>query len=215
MAESVVLVAQERPEQEQGTRAARRLRKQGQVPAVVYGHGEGTVAITVHGEELTRAIRHGARIIDLKQGAGVQRALIKDLQWDPLGHDILHVDFARVSKDEKIELPVRIELRGTAPGATAGGIMVQPLHELTVECLPDSIPDSIRVNIGAMQIGDVLHVRELTLPPGVVVKEDPDAVVVQIAAPAAEAAAPAVPAAEQAEPEVITRGKGEEAEGES
>jgi large subunit ribosomal protein L25 len=215
MAQSVEIVAQER--KDHGTRAARRLRRGGQVPGVVYGHQEATVPIAVRGDELSRAIRHGARIIDLKQGEAVQRALIKELQWDPLGHDILHVDFTRISKDEKLELPVRIELRGTSPGVTAGGILSQVLHELTIECLPDSIPNSIRVNIGAMQIGDVLHIRELTLPPGVTVKADPEAVVVQIAAPIVEAepAAAAVAAGESAEPEVIGRVKTEEEEGEA
>src|SRR5437764_11500004 len=172
MAETAVLVAQGR--KEYGTRAARRLRKQGQVPGVIYGHKEATVPLAVPGDELSRAIRHGARIIDLKQGEAVQRALIKQLQWDPLGHDILHVDFTRISKDEKLELPVRIELRGTAPGAVAGGVLSQALHEVTVECLPDSIPNSIRVNIGALQIGDVIHVRDITLPPGVAIKDEPD-----------------------------------------
>ncbi len=191
----------------------RALRRHGQVPGVVYGHKEATVPITVPGDELTRAIRHGARIIDLKQGEGVQRALIKDLQWDPLGHDILHVDFVRVSKDEKVELRVRLELRGTAPGVTAGGILSQGLHEVTVVCLPEAIPDSIRVNIGSLQIGDFLHVRDLTLPDGVAVKGDPDAVIVHITAPLAEAEA-AVPAGEQAEPELIGRAKAEEEEGE-
>jgi large subunit ribosomal protein L25 len=213
MAETAVLVAQERSEH--GTHAAQRLRKHGQVPGVVYGHKEATVSIAVSAEELNRAIRHGARIIDLKQGQGVQRALIKELQWDPLGHDILHVDFTRISKDEKLELRVRIQLRGTAPGVTAGGILSQVLHELTVECLPESIPDSIRVNIGTLQIGDVLHIRDVVLPPGVALKGDPDAVVVQITAPIVEAEAPAAPgAAETAEPEVIGRVKGEEEEAE-
>ena len=213
MAQSVTIVAQERAEH--GTRAARRLRRAGKVPGVVYGHKEATVAIAVPGDELAKAIRHGARIIDLQQGEGVQRALIKDLQWDPLGHDILHVDFTRISKDEKLELPVRIELRGTAPGAVAGGVLSQALHEVTVECLPDSIPNSIRVNIGALQIGDVIHVRDITLPPGVAIKDEPDAVVVQVTAPVAEPeAVAATPAAEQAEPEVITRAKPEEEEAE-
>jgi len=209
MAQTVEIVAQDR--KAYGSRAARRLRKAGQVPGVIYGHKEATVSVAVSGAELNSAIRHGARIIDLKQGDAVQRALIKDLQWDPLGHDILHVDFTRISKDEKLVLPVRVELRGTAPGVTGGGVLSQSLHELTVECLPDSIPSSIRVNIGTLQIGDVIHVKELTLPPGVAVKDDPDAVVVQIMAPMVEAEAPtAVPAAESAEPEVIGRPKAEE-----
>lgn len=210
MAQTVELIAQDR--KDYGTRAAQRIRKAGQVPGVVYGHKEATVSVSVSGAELASAIRHGARIIDLKQGDGVQRALIKDLQWDPLGHDILHVDFTRISKDEKLVLPVRIELRGTAPGVTGGGVLSQNLHELTVECLPENIPNSIRVNIGTLQIGDVIHVREITLPEGVAVKADPDAVVVQVMAPMAEPepTVAGAPVAESAEPEVIGRPKAEE-----
>src|SRR5438132_3011993 len=98
MADSVVLVAQER--QGQGTKAARRLRKEGKIPAVVYGHGEGTSSVVLAADELSKAIRQGARVIDLKQGDKTQKALIRDLQWDALGHSILHADFARVSADE-------------------------------------------------------------------------------------------------------------------
>jgi large subunit ribosomal protein L25 len=209
MAEAVVLVAQDRTKH--GTHAARRLRKTGQVPGVVYGHKEATVAIAVPGDELATAIRKGSRVIDLKQGDAVQRALIKELQWDPLGHDILHVDFTRISKDEKLELPVRIELRGTAPGVTAGGVLSQQLHEVTVECLADSIPSSIRVSIANLQIGDVIHIRDVTLPPGVAIKEDADAVVVQVTVAAAEEAVTA-PAAESAEPEIIGKVKEDEEE---
>jgi len=97
----------------------------------------------------------------------------------------------------------------------AGGILSQSLHELTIECLPDSIPNSIRVNIGTLQIGDVLHIRDLTLPPGVTVKADAEAVVVQIVAPIVEAEAAPAAAAETAEPEVIGRVKTEEEEGEA
>src|ERR1022692_4478509 len=85
-------------------------------PAGVYGHGEGTVAVVLGADELSKAIRQGARVIDLKQGEKVQKALIRELQWDPFGQDILHADFARVSADERITLDVRVELRGTAPG---------------------------------------------------------------------------------------------------
>ena len=147
MAESVVLVAHER--QGQGTKAARRLRKEGKVPAVVYGHGEGTVSVVLAGDDLAKAIRQGARVIDLKQGEKIQKALIRELQWDAFGHAILHADFARVSADERITLDVRVELRGTAPGVTAGGVLVQQIHNLHVECSVVSVPESIRVPIGA------------------------------------------------------------------
>src|SRR5206468_4967888 len=87
--------------------------------------------------------------------------------WDHLGKDVLHIDFERVSADERIEVPVRIELKGIAPGVTGGGILDQPLHTVMVECLAISIPDSIRVNINELQLGAAIHVKDLTLPEGV------------------------------------------------
>jgi large subunit ribosomal protein L25 len=211
MAESVVLAAQERTGH--GTRGARRLRREGMIPAVVYGHGEATVSVALAADELMKAIRHGARVIDLKQGEKLQKALIRELQWDALGQDILHADFARVSADERITLDVRIELRGTAPGVTAGGVLVQQIHNLHVECSVVNVPESIRVNVGELQKDQILHVRDLVLPPGVMVKNDPDAIVVQVTEKMVEGEAPAAaPAAEQAEPEVIGKKKEEEAE---
>lgn len=208
MAETVVLTTQER--KEHGTRFARRLRKKGLVPAVVYGHKEETEAVAVVGDELAKAIRHGVRVLDLKTGAKVQKTLIKDLQWDPLGHDILHVDFARVSADERVTLDVRIELRGTAPGVAAGGVVVQPLHSLHVECSVISVPDSIRVSIADLQLDQAIHVKDLKLPEGVTVKNDPDAIVVQVSPKEVEAEAAVPGAGETAEPEVIGRVKEEE-----
>jgi large subunit ribosomal protein L25 len=219
MAEAVTLTAEQRQEQEHGTRYARRLRKGGRIPAVVYGHKEATVPLTLGADELYKAVRHGVRLVDLKQGGKVEKALIRDVQWDPLGHDILHVDFARVSIDERIEVEVRVELRGTAPGVTAGGTINQPLHNLDIECLAISIPESIRVNIGSLQLDEMIHVRELTVPEGVKILNDPEAIVVQcvpklvVEEPTAAAAAPV--AGEQAEPEVIGRQKAEETEEEA
>ena len=141
-------------------------------------------------------------------GAG-EPALIHDVQWDYLGQDVLHVDFARVAADEKIHLEVRVELRGTAPGVAKGGNVVQPLHSLHIECLATNIPESIRVSIAEMQIDDAIHVKELKLPEGVVVENDPDAIVVQCLKAKEEVAA-TPPAAESAEPEVIGKVKEEE-----
>ncbi len=217
MAEAVVLTVQERAEH--GSRHARRLRKNGKIPAVLYGHKEATVPLALSADEISKAIRHGVRIVDVKQGDKLEKALIRDVQWDPLGHDILHVDFARVSVDERIEVDVRVELRGTAPGVTAGGVLNQPLHTLKVECLAISIPESIRVSIAALQIDQVIHVKELTIPDGVKVLNDPEAIVVQCAPKIVEeVAAPAAAAptgTEQAEPEVIGRQKAEAPEEEA
>jgi large subunit ribosomal protein L25 len=210
MAESLVLDTQ--PRQGSGTQAARRLRRQGLVPAVIYGHKKETVPIALNGEELHNAIRHGARVVDLKSAAGTEHALIQDLQWDHLGKDIIHVDFRRVDIDERVEVPVPIELRGIAPGVTAGGLLDQPLHTLTVECPVNAVPDSIRVNVGELQVEQSIHVRDLNLPPEVKALDDPDAIVVHVRPPQVEAEAPAPVVAEQAEPEVIGRKAAEEEE---
>jgi large subunit ribosomal protein L25 len=215
MAEAAVLTITKR--EGRGTKAAVRLRKQGRIPAVVYGHGEGTVSVSLDHDELTAAIRHGARVVDLKgDGAAVQKAQVMEVQWDHLGHEILHADFRRVSADERITVTVPIELRGTAPGVSGGGVLDQPLHTLEIECPAVSVPDSIRVTIAELQIGAAIHVRELTLPPDVKALTDPDAVVVHVTTPRVEAEAPAAaPAAEgAAEPEIVGRRVAAEEEGE-
>ncbi|HEV3078320.1 MAG TPA: 50S ribosomal protein L25 [Gemmataceae bacterium] len=214
MAESLVLVAETRAGR--GKQAARRLRRTGKVPAVLYGHKEETLSVALPLEEVEKAIRRGVRVVDLKAGGKEEKALIRDVQWDHLGKDLLHVDFARVAADERIVLTVPIELRGTAPGVTAGGVLDQPIHTLSIECLAISIPDTIRVNIGELQIGSAIHVRDLALPAGVKAMSDPEAIVVQVKQPVAEEEAPvAAEAAEAAEPEVIGAKEKAEAEEES
>ena len=210
MADSVVLDVQER--NRVGSNAARQLRKTGFVPGVMYGHEEKTLSLAVPGDTLYKAIRHGVRVYDVKLKEKTQKVLLRDVHWDALGHDILHVDFYRVKADEKITVEVRVELRGTAPGIAAGGALVQPIHHLSVECLVLSIPESIRVPVDKLQLNESIKVRDLTLPEGVVVKNDPDAIIVQVSPKVEEVAAPAAPAAEQAEPEVIGRVKEEAAE---
>lgn len=211
MADVVELVAE--PRQTRGSQKARQLRRRGQVPAVVYGHQEAAVSVSLPAEGLLSAIRHKAHVVNLKTGAGVEKALIKDIQWDHLGKEVLHVDFARIAEDERVAVTVPVELRGIAPGISHNGILEQPLHILRVECLAISIPDSIRVNVSTLDVGQAIHVKDVTLPPGVQVLDDPDAIVVHVVAKMAEPeAAPAAPAAEQAEPEVIGRKVAEEGE---
>jgi large subunit ribosomal protein L25 len=211
MAETMVLEAQ--PRTKHGSHHAEKLRKAGKVPAVLYGHKEVTVSLALSRDDLTKAIRKGARVLDLKTDGGTQKALISEVQWDHLGVDLVHVDFKRVDINERIHVSVPIELRGIAPGVTGGGVLDQPLHTLHVECLAISIPQSIRVNIAELQIGSAIHVREVHLPEGVTALDDPDALVVTVKQPQVEEAAPAAPAAAAegtAEPEVIGRKAAEE-----
>lgn len=196
-----------------GSRLAAKLRKQGRVPAVVYGHKEETLSIAIDHKPLLEAIRHGVRVVEINTDKGTETAQIVEVQWDHLGKDILHIDLKRVDKDERIHVHVPIELKGIAPGVTAGGQLDQPIHTLHIECLALAIPDSIRVNIGELQVEQAIHVKDLKLPENVTALADPDAIVVHVIQKQAEAE-PAAEAAGAAEPEVITRKKSEEEEAE-
>jgi large subunit ribosomal protein L25 len=195
-----------------GTRVAQKLRTRGRIPAVLYGHKQDTVSLSLAVDDLMHAIRHGHRFVDLKIDGHTESALIAEVQWDHLGKEVLHVDFKRVSRDERIKVTVPVELRGIAPGVSGGGVLDQPLHVLHVECLPTAVPESIRVAINELQQGAAIHVRELHLPEGVVVLDDPESIVVQVRAPVAEAEPAAAVAATTAEPEVIGRKAAEEGE---
>jgi large subunit ribosomal protein L25 len=205
--DSPTLTTQPRPAH--GSRSARKLRAQGLIPAIVYGHKEATIAVALPQKDLQDALRHRARVVDLRLDGKTETAVIQEIQYDHLGIEVLHVDFKRVSRDERIAVTVRIELKGTPAGLGGGHILEQPLHELHIECPAHSIPESIRVNVTDLHPGHAIHVRELTLPPDVKAVSDPDLVVVQITTAKVEAEAPAVPApgaaAAAAEPEIVGR----------
>ncbi len=205
MAESAVLKITKR--EGSGSRKSAKLRKSGMVPGVIYGHKQETLSITLSRDALVAAIRHGSRVVDLEPETGAkEKAQIIEVQWDHLGQDVLHVDFRRVSADERIHLTVPIEVRGIAPGVTGGGVLDQPLHALEIECPAVHVPDSIRVNINELQLNAAIHVRDLVLPPDVKALTDADAIVVHVTLPQAEpeeGAAAAEPGA--AEPEIVGR----------
>ena len=211
MAEIVLLPTEMR--EGRGTRISEKLRKLGKVPAVVYGHKEKTLSVSVGHDVLLSAVRHGARIVDVQLDGKVEKAQIMELQWDYLGKDVLHVDFKRVSADERIQITVPVELKGIAPGVAAGGILDQPLHTLRIECPVLAVPDSIKVNINELQIDTSVHVRDLKLPEGVKVLDEGDAIVVQIKAAIVEAEE-GVAGEGTAEPEIITARKKAEDEAE-
>ena len=194
-----------------GTRAAKRLRKDGKIPAVVYGHKEPVVQIAVDAVELNRAIRvlH-ARTFRLEINGKVDTVLIKELQWDHLGSEMVHVDFERRDLTEKVKVAVPIELRNS-PKTMGGGVLDQPLHRINVECPFGSIPEAIRVDILGLTLGHPIHVRELTLPEGVIALDPPEMVVVQIKLAGAEPAE-ASEAAEGSEPEVVATKKAKDDE---
>lgn len=200
-------VIEARPRKPGGRHNNERLRRAGLVPAVIYGHGEGTECIAIARHDLELVLGAKKHVLELRRPDGAsQQYLIKDVEYDHLGIAPLHVDLMRVRADERVEVKVPIEFRGTAKGQAEGGVLVHVLGELHVECLLLAIPDSIRVNVSDLVIGSQLHVRDLAAPPGVRILHAPDDVVAVVrAAGVAVAETPAPVEGESAEPEVIGR----------
>jgi large subunit ribosomal protein L25 len=195
-----------------GKRNAKRLRAAGKVPAVLYGHGEKTVSLAIPAEQLTAAVRHGSRVVDLK-GAVSDSALVRDLQYDTFGLEILHVDFARVSADERVHVKVRLEIRGQAAGLKEGGIIEHLIHEVEIECPVAAIPDKIFINVAALKLDESMTVGQATLPEGAKIVSGEDEIAVQCVKPLeTEEEAAAAPGAEGAEPELIRKEKPAEEE---
>src|SRR5215212_273688 len=210
MATQSIQIAAE-PRAALGSRANKRLRETGKVPGVVYGHKEAVVPVSLPKKELVNHLNHGTHVFDLSLDGKAEKVLVKEVQYDHLGIELLHVDFARVSADERVEVTVPLELKGEPAGESEGGVLQQIVAELEIECLVTDIPHSIVHNVSEMKLDDVLHIKELKLPAGVKALQDEDLVVAQVKT--IEEEAPAAGAVEEgaAEPEVIGR-KPEEGE---
>ena len=209
-----------------GKGGARKARAAGQIPGVLYGHGEQPVPVAVSAAEFELALRKhrgGNAIVNLAVGGGEYTALIRDVQYDPISHGILHLDFQHISLTETIEVHVPVRLVGLALGVKdGGGILEHIVREVAVRCLPTAIPPAIEVDVAALNIGDSVHVSDL-LAAGLEILSDPNATVATVVPPTVleekpvEAAAEIAPAEGEAaaEPEVVkTKGKKEEEGGE-
>jgi large subunit ribosomal protein L25 len=205
------------PRNKRGSAEAGRLRRSGRIPAVVYGHKVDNEDVSVSHDEFWSILRHNQRIVDIAvTGNKPQKCLVRDVQWDVLGKEVMHIDFERVSADERIHITVPIKLKGSALGLSSGSVLTHHLHELEIECPVGAIPESIIVSVATLQLGQAIHVKDVQLPEGVKALSDPDEVVAAVVAlhvPELEATAPAE--AGPAEPEVITARKPTEEEGEA
>lgn len=193
---------------ELGSRANKRLRDKGFIPGVIYGHKEAVVPVTLPKKEVVNHLNHGAHVFDLALDGKSEKVLVKEVQYDHLGMEVLHVDFARVSLDERVEVTVPLELKGEPKGEADGGVLQQIVSELELECLVTEIPDVVRHNVSEMGLGDVLHIKDLNLPAGVKALQDEDLIVATVKEIQEETPAEAEGSAE---PEVIGR-KAEEGE---
>ena len=196
-----------------GKRNNVRLRRGGRLPAVLYGHGEEAVSLTLAADQFEASLRHGAKVVDL-DGDASGKALLQDVQWDTFFQHVLHVDLLRVRAGERVTVDVPVELRGEAPGTREGGVLQQPIHSLEIEVALDVIPDKLHLNINHLEIDGYLTAKDIEdLPEGATILSDEEAVIVQCVPPVADEEEAAAEEAATAEPEVIGKGK-EEEEGE-
>lgn len=188
------------------SREARRLRRAGRVPGVVYGGGEEPVSIDADARELRLALAGSGAVLDLSiDGARPAPVVLKEAQRDPVRGETVHVDLLRVRLDEEIHAVVPVELTGVddAPGVKLGGILEQITRELNVQALPTAIPESIVHDVGEMQIGDTIALSAIAPAEGVTLLDDPETVLATLSAPRLQAEA------EEIETETELVGEGE------
>jgi large subunit ribosomal protein L25 len=197
----------------EGSRNARRLRRSGLVPGVIYGGGDTPTHFAVDARILRNTLAHSGAILQVSlDGAKGTPVLVKDVQRHPVRGEAVHVDLLRVRMDQAIQTTVTVELVGgdEAPGVVEGGVLSQETREITIEALPGDIPDSIKHDVSALEMNATLTLDSLTAPEGVTVIDDGETVIATITPPSAE------PAEDEIETETELVGEGGElAEGEA
>jgi len=176
MAKTLVLKAEVR--EQTGSNAVRKVREQGKIPAVVYGHKEEPVAISLDAHDFVEGLHHGHRLMDVQIGQKKQKAIVKALQYDHLGRNIIHADLVRVDMTESVRVTVPIELKGTAAGTHEAGIVEEHVDRLEVECRATDIPEAITVSVKELHVGGAIHAGEIELPSGVKLISPPETLLV-------------------------------------
>jgi large subunit ribosomal protein L25 len=190
----------------EGSRANRRMRREGRVPAVIYGGGTDPLPISVDARELRHALHASGAVVELALDGETTNAVLKDSQWDPVRGDTWHVDFLRVRMDVAIQSTVTLELTGAeeAAGTSEGGVLEQQLRELNIEALPGDIPEMITHDVTDLELNGTVHVSDLSAPGDVTILDDPELVVASITLPRLEVEEP-----EEGDTEVVGEGEGE------
>lgn len=165
-----------------GTAASRRLRKTGQIPAVLYGHKQDNEHLAISQKTVDSILRHHSKIVEL-QGAVNETALVSELQFDPLGIEVLHIDLQRVDMNEKVTVTVPIQFKGEPAGAKLGGIVIENSHDVEVSCPAVAIPESVIVNVTSVGLGENRTAADATLPENVELVTPPETVVFHVEKP--------------------------------
>ena len=201
-----------------GTRVSRRLRKSGKLPAVLARKGEEPLHLLVDAKEFAQLVKKHARLINLDHPAGKDKVFIKEVQYDHLDEHAIHVDFTRVAMDQLLSIEVPLILKGKPIGVTEeGGVLDQYVKVLKIQVLPDAIPDHIEADVAGLKKDVKFTIKDIVLPAGVKITQDPDLLVAIVQEHKVEEVAPAAAAAGPVEPELIKKPKelAEDAEAEA
>lgn len=160
-----------------GSKAAAAVRKQGRIPAIVYGHKQQPLAVSLDAHDFVEGLHHGLRLVDITIDGKSEKAIIKELQYDYLGRDVIHADLMRVDVTEMIEVEVALELKGIPKGAHEGGVLTSHMNRLEVRCLAINIPESIVISVKDLGVGQSIHAGDVALPEGVMLVSPADQLV--------------------------------------
>jgi large subunit ribosomal protein L25 len=178
-----------RPRDVEGSRATRRLRREGLVPGIIYGGDGDCVPFAVDARILRNALAHAHAVIEIEMdGGSAQPVMVKDIQRHPVRGDVVHLDLLRVNMSKPIQAPVALHVTGAddAPGVTEGGILTQELREIQIEALPGDIPDSLEFDVSHMEMNATATLAEFKPPAGITVLDDPETLVATITPPSQE-----------------------------
>lgn len=196
-----------------GSKSAEKIRKAGRLPATVYGHKQAPESISVDAHDFALQLHRGVKLFDIDVAGKNDKMLVKEVQYDYLGKDIIHIDFIRVNLAEKVKVSVTVQLKGAAKGASEGGIIQSHLDKVELECLVTEIPDVIVFNVKNVGVGDAVHAGDLELPAGAKLLTDAKALVLTCSVVAVAKTTEEIEAETPAAgPEVITERKPVEGE---
>ena len=176
MKKTLLLKAEVR--EQTGSKTVRKVREQGRIPAIVYGHKKEPAAISLDAHNFVEGLHHGHRLMDVQIGKKKEKTIVKEIQYDHLGKNIIHVDLMRVNVTEIVKVMVPIELKGTAAGTHESGIIEEHVDRLEIECKVIDIPEMIVVSVKEVYVGDALHASDIELPDGITLASSPNTLIV-------------------------------------
>jgi large subunit ribosomal protein L25 len=197
-----------------GKGSSRKLRRNNQIPGILYGAEEDTICLSIDKRELNKLLSEAHSLINLKYNGKQQTTVIKDIQYHPVKGDILHIDLQRVKAGQEIHISVPLKFIGVAAGIKEGGIFQELKSQVDIVCLPKNLPNELEIDVSSLEIGSAIHVKDISFE-NITINDDPDSTICSVAIPKKVVEVVEVETEEEGEkeePEVITARAAEEEE---